>query len=99
MLVHLAEPVAKVGVFHTTDAVFGSVALLMAAARRRNARSMYTENLLRCEICHVKRAIGLSIFSGDSPGSQLPALARQLAKACGAGTLVGSTKVFGMNLS
>jgi hypothetical protein len=38
--VHFAEPVAKVGVFYTTDAVLVSVRLPIAWSRKRIARSM-----------------------------------------------------------
>src|SRR5262249_61361367 len=68
--VHFADPVANVGVCHTTDAVAGSVFAPIAWPRRRIARSLYTATLLRGDTCHVTRTTGLSIFSSEMPCSQ-----------------------------
>src|SRR5258706_12447537 len=81
--VHLAEPVEKVGVCQTTEPVAGSVLAPIAWPRRRSARAMYAENLLRGVICHVSRTTGLSIFSSEMPCVQSPTDALQAANAPG----------------
>src|SRR5262245_50224543 len=97
--VHFAEPVAKVGVCHTTDAVSGSVLLVIAWPRSRIARSLNTASLLRGDTCHVRRTTGFDIFSSDTPGSQLPGFATHAAKAAGVDDPLGSLKVFATGLS
>ena len=77
--VHFAEPVEKFGVFHFTDAVVGSVSAPMAWPRRRMARSLNTANLFFDDTCQVRRTIGLFIFSSETPCSQVPGLAAQVA--------------------